>query len=248
MKYILIAALPLILVAAPSGCGEGRTADRSTTRSLLEEAVEQAKAGNAEEALKLVEQAGQEDPGNNDIWASKAVILARLGRVNESEQAMREAISLGRNPADICLMVGDTLIAANREEDARRLLLESLDSGLSDPEMLQILGCDLIEVGLVRKAFDAFVRAYDICLDQSRVSGRSDCQTPLMMRFAADVFASSEYFEALSTCGLLDAQLEDAPYRTAEGYPTLSREEIQTRIAELRVQALEASRKSEPPR
>ena len=116
--------LPLLIVG-PAGCGDAGPdpVELQTIRAVgLAHLEENRLAEAADEFGRLVEMAPREAAGH----ANLGLTYLRMGRLEEAESALREALDLEPGDPDVHLIMADILVAAERPAAARGELESAL--------------------------------------------------------------------------------------------------------------------------
>jgi hypothetical protein len=207
---------------------------------LIKEITELKTAGSGkyEETLGLIKRLEEVMPYSADLFGAKAIILARLDNVPGYKEALKKAESLGVYKRRLYFHIGSALLDAGKSDEGAAFLqkslnADSLNTGKRDARLLSKLGHRLKGTGLITDAFDAFVQAYMMRLNKA--SGLEKQVVSRYMDAAGDIFSDRDDYEASKICSLLADQMLHEADREAQYIPTLSQEEIEKHINELRM-------------
>ncbi len=84
------------------------------------------------EALQIVDRLLDSYPDDSDVLETKAVVLTRLGRMNEAKQILTELIARGSPDVEVFLHLSVVSHRQGHDETAREALITGLIAGLGD--------------------------------------------------------------------------------------------------------------------
>lgn len=95
-----------------------RRGDRTTARKLNQEGLSALNASRPDDAVKLLEQATQADPGDEEIVSNLAYAYAVSGQLAKSEDTAVVALSINPRRTNVWAPLAETLAKENRQGQA----------------------------------------------------------------------------------------------------------------------------------
>lgn len=173
------------------------------------DAVRLIEEGRAREAVPLLEQAAQKEPGSAAIQFHLAWALSLAGERERAIAGFRRVLELDPSIRAAKLNLAHLLLEAGRPAEAQPLLEECLKETPEDPKALWLLGRALSESGQWRAAAQAFEKASqkepgDFGLAMALANARERAGEP---RRAAEIYARfPDQPAALERLGVLELE------------------------------------------
>jgi protein O-GlcNAc transferase len=113
---------------------------------LFVQALRLENAGKPDEALTQYRLLLRQEPGHVDAWHNHGLLLARLGRLVESEQSHREYVRLHAQDARALADLADVLLALERYDEALAIAERAVavNAGAFLPALTAGLACSLL--------------------------------------------------------------------------------------------------------
>ena len=115
--------------------------------------------GRSEEALRLLSEAVERDPGNSVVHNNLGNVLNSLGRHEEAMSAYQRALSLDDNNTDAYCNVGALLASQGRLQEAVKAYYEAIKCNPGHADTFYHLGRALARLGHDDGAVQAYYRA-----------------------------------------------------------------------------------------
>jgi hypothetical protein len=221
---------------------------KSDIEELIEPIVEfgYKVKGDHSEALEIIKYLEQTNP---PYPSTKALILARIGKVSECIEVLEEYRSAPRrrydpNMGELYLAAGKMLIRAGKQTEAADLFLKSFNCSFEEPLALLLLGIELYGVTRPFEALESFLKAYQVYIDQRREVRQHLLRFPMLC--VRSIFGLQGDSSVVSLCSMLDRQLEVPESALGKEYPLVTAEERARRVEELRERFQKIPRKEAP--
>ena len=153
MSYIGCDGFPGENMTRPQA-GEGRSDDR-----VLEQAIASAKAGHLSDAERLFKGFLLRHPGHARALSQFGILLAQIGRLEEAEAHIRQAINLGQVSGGIFYNHGTILKHLRRPLDALEAYNRALAIDRANPETWNNRGTVFNDLARYREAISDFDQA-----------------------------------------------------------------------------------------
>lgn len=167
--------MPSIVVSSTAGAGEPRETGTGAIAELLREGTERLQTGDAAAAVVVLERAVEAAPDSPEGHALLGRALALDDRYLAAEEALRQAVALGRQDLATWFYLGSTLWENGRLGDAEEAFRTALERGGRAPLLVHQLGRLLLWQGrgaeavtLLREAAETNPGAPDVLLDLAR--------------------------------------------------------------------------------
>ena len=120
-------------------------------------------AGRLQEAMKVLDEALEQLPGDPDLLYSRGLLAARLKLVSRAEKDLRKLIELEPDNAHAYNALGYTLAdITDRYQEAKELVEKALELSPDDPFILDSMGWIWYRLGDYAKALEFLRRAWRI--------------------------------------------------------------------------------------
>ena len=152
--------------------------------------------GDPERALAVLEAGLSLAPPltQSALHASSGDILRRLGRLDDSEQHLRTALAINPSNLQAYDLLGLTLLAAERHDDARVVLEEGLRRTPGHARTL----CSLAEVDLAQDRLEQAQANFEQALADPAVAPRAQLGLAVIARSQSDLDAMKRWLQALA--------------------------------------------------
>lgn len=130
-------------------------------RFLLAEGEILLDAGAYDQALKLYDQALQQQPDDDDLRYSRSLVYERMNRIADAEADLRAILQKSPDDARALNALGYTLaVHTDRLDEADRLVSQALAQTPDDPAVIDSMGWVRFREGRLQEALSLLQKAY----------------------------------------------------------------------------------------
>ena len=123
-----------VLKTATSIASKAPVSSKVVAEQHLAQAINLGKQGKYDEAIRILQKAGELDPSNIRIWFNLGTIFHNLKRYEEAITCYKKALQINPNDNNVNRNIGIAYIFVNNLEDARKHLELALKANLQDQE------------------------------------------------------------------------------------------------------------------
>lgn len=118
-------------------------------------------AGNYEEALELIFKTIEESPKEEAHYINGAIVLSQIGKVEEAERFLQQALVLDPNSFSACYTLGNLYFNAERYKEAVTLYLNVYDKHHDDANLNFMVARSYVNQGEMTMAIPFFEMAHN---------------------------------------------------------------------------------------
>lgn len=118
-------------------------------------------SGEYEKALELIFETIEESPQEESHYINGAIVLSQIGKIEEAEQFLQQALVLDPNSFSACYTLGNLYFNAERYKEALILYLNVYDKHYEDSDLNFMIARSYVNQGELAMAIPFFELAYN---------------------------------------------------------------------------------------
>jgi len=175
----------------------------------LSRAREMGMSGNAQEAIKIIQDIIAADPEINDAYFSLGNIYFKEGKFKDAIASFEQALERKPDDAFTVINIANSYQRMGKPEEAERFVIDYLKKGFSDPQLYYLLGT----LTFIQKKYDEAIKYYNECISLNADSAASHNALAAIYLVKEDLAQAENHInQALA----LNSQLTNLQYNRAQ--------------------------------
>jgi tetratricopeptide (TPR) repeat protein len=142
------------------------TSEASAVRFFIADADLLREAGKLDEAMKVLDDALAQLPGDNDLLYARSLMAEKLGRIDQSEADLKQILASDPDNVQALNALGYTLAdRTTRYKEALGYIQRALELSPDEPAILDSMGWVQYRLGNMEQAINFLRRAYKLDAD-----------------------------------------------------------------------------------